>query len=78
MTEAELSRRVLVSVPTIRRLERGDLAVGLSVLEQVLEVLGLDSDLDLLAANDETGLKLAEARLPRPRRAPTPDLAEEI
>jgi transcriptional regulator with XRE-family HTH domain len=78
MTETEMAARVLVSRPTIRRLEAGDLAVSLAVLVQVLEVLGLETDIDLIAAEDELGRKLADARLPRPRRTAERSLADEL
>jgi transcriptional regulator with XRE-family HTH domain len=78
MTETEMASRVLVSRPTIRKLENGDLSVGLTVLVGVLEVLGMDADLDLIGAEDDLGRRLADARLPRPRRSATPDLADEL
>jgi transcriptional regulator with XRE-family HTH domain len=78
ITETEMATRVLVSRPTIRKLEAGDLNVSLAVLVQVLEVLGLDSDIDLIAGADELGRRLADARLPRPRRPDEPSLADEL
>jgi transcriptional regulator with XRE-family HTH domain len=78
ITETEMAARVLVSRPTIRKLEAGDLTVSLAVLAQVLEVLGLDGDLDRIAADDELGHQLADARLPRPRRPDAPSLADEL
>ena len=52
MTQRELAARGLVSVPTLRRLERGDPSVGLGVLAQVLFVLGLERELAGVAAPD--------------------------
>jgi len=78
MTETELAARVMVSRPTMRKLETGDLSVSLAVLVQTLEVLGLEADLDLIAGNDELGRRLADARLPRPRRPAAPSPADEL
>jgi transcriptional regulator with XRE-family HTH domain len=78
MSEAEMAARVLVSRPTIRRLERGDLSVSSAVLARTLEVLSLDTDLDRLAEHDELGQQIADARLPAPRRSPTRGLADEL
>jgi transcriptional regulator with XRE-family HTH domain len=78
MSEAEMAARVLVSRPTIRRLERGDLSVSSAVLARTLEALSLDEDLDRLAEHDELGQQIADARLPAPRRSPTRGLADEL
>jgi len=78
MTEAEMAQRALVARATIRRLEVGDLSVSLAVLAQVLEILGLDGDLDLIAAVDNLGQRLADARLPRPSRRPERNLADAL
>jgi hypothetical protein len=52
--------------------------VSAAVLARVLDVLGMDGDLDLIAANDETGHRLADARTPRPHRtAPKGVLTDE-
>ncbi len=73
-----MAARVLVSRPTIRRLERGDFSVSSTVLARTLEVLSLDTDLDRLAEHDELGQQIADARLPAPRRSPTRGLADEL
>jgi transcriptional regulator with XRE-family HTH domain len=78
MSEAEMASRALVSRPTIRRLEAGDLAVSSAILVRVLEVLGLDGDVDRLAEHDELGHRLADARLPRPHRVSERSLADEL
>ncbi|HEV2249683.1 MAG TPA: helix-turn-helix transcriptional regulator [Candidatus Limnocylindria bacterium] len=66
-----MAARVGVSRPTLRRLENGDPAVNLATLSRVLTVLSLDSDLDLLAGNDEIGKRLQDLALPQRPRAPT-------
>lgn len=78
MSETEMAARVLVSRPTVRRLERGDLSVSAAILVRVLEVLSLESDLDRLAEHDDLGQQIADARLPRPRRPASRGLADEI
>lgn len=66
MSEAEMAERVYISRTTLRKLEHGDLSVTTAILARALEVLGLEQDLDLLAANDEIGHRLADARTPLP------------
>jgi transcriptional regulator with XRE-family HTH domain len=65
----ELAERVNTTRTTLTRLERGDLTVSLALLVRVLGVLGLEEDLDKLAADDELGRRLQDVRMPRPRRA---------
>jgi transcriptional regulator with XRE-family HTH domain len=78
MSEAEMAARVLVSRPTIRRLERGDLSVSSAVLARTLEALSLEEDLDRIAEHDELGVQIADARLPAPHRPPSRGLADEL
>lgn len=75
---AQMAARAGVSQPTLRRLEGGSLQVSLAVLARVLEILGLDDDLNALAGSDDLGERLSEARLTRPRRASKPSLADEL
>jgi transcriptional regulator with XRE-family HTH domain len=69
MPLTELAARVGVARQTLSRLEHGDLSTSLSVLAQVLAVLGLEEDLDDLARDDELGQRLQDVRLRRPRRS---------
>ncbi len=64
-----MAERAFVSRPTVRKLEAGDLTVSAAVLARVLEVLALEGDLDRIAADDEVGHRLADARTPRPHHA---------
>ncbi|MGC8473860.1 MAG: helix-turn-helix domain-containing protein [Candidatus Dormibacteria bacterium] len=68
MPQAELALRADTNRTTLWRLERGDLRVSLETLVRVLSVLGLDSDLDLLAQDDELGRRLQDQPLRRARR----------
>lgn len=74
----EMAARVGASRTTLLRLEQGSLQVSLAVLARVLEVLGLEADLDAIADADELGERLNDARLTRPRRAAKPSLADEL
>lgn len=60
MTQATLAARADVSLPTIRKLEKGDPTSSLATMARALAVLGLDKDLDLIAADDELGRKLQD------------------
>jgi transcriptional regulator with XRE-family HTH domain len=68
LTATEMSERIGISRPTLDRLEHGDLAVGLGVLVRALGVLGLEGDLDKLAADDELGRRLLDAAAAPKRR----------
>jgi transcriptional regulator with XRE-family HTH domain len=78
MSAAEMAARALVSRPTIRRLEAGDLTVSAAVLVRVLEVLALDDDINRIADQDDLGHQLVDARSPRPHRSSVTSLANEI
>lgn len=69
-TAATVAQRAGISRSTLLRVERGDPAVALGIYARVLEALGLDADLDHLAADDELGRKLQDAGLPKRVRAP--------
>jgi len=73
-----MAARVVASSPTISRLEHGDLTVSAAVLLRYLEVLGLASDIDQIAARDEAGAAIADERLGRPRRPRSRGLADEL
>ena len=68
MSETEMAERSFISRMTLRKLEAGDLSVTAAVLARVLEVLALDGDLDRIAAEDDLGHRLADARTPAPHR----------
>ena len=60
-----MAERVGVSRDTLNRAEKGDPAVSLGIYLRILRVLGLDSDLDLLAKEDTLGRKLQDMALSR-------------
>jgi len=62
------AERVGVSRETLRRMENGDPAVAIGTFMRALRVLGLDADIDRLAADDELGRKLQDLELPGARR----------
>lgn len=62
------AERMGVSRETLRRLERGDPTIAMGAYARALRVLGLDRDIDLLAADDELGRKLQDLSLPGSRR----------
>lgn len=73
MSQANLAERVGVDRTTIGKLEAGDAGTSLSTVLRVLSALGLENDIDQLAAADVVGTQLAAHRLrrPAPRRKPT-------
>ena len=68
MTQSTLAARADVSVPTIRKLERGNPTTSLATLARALQVLGLQADLDGIAHNDELGRRLQDIHQVGPPR----------
>lgn len=67
-----MAERVGISRDTLNRVERGDPAVSMGTYLRVLRVLGLESDLDQVAAADPVGRKLQDLDVdarPRTRRS---------
>jgi transcriptional regulator with XRE-family HTH domain len=74
-----LAKRMMVSLDTVQRLERGDAGVSLGVVATALWALGLADRLAALASPDRDTVGQSEdrRRLPqraRAPRAPRPDL----
>ena len=67
MSQRLMAERMLVSLPTLQRLEAGDPTIGLAVLASALFVLGLAGRFEQLAdpANDAFGLSRDIDRLPK-------------
>lgn len=74
LTTELFAERMGVSRETLRRLEKGDHRIAIGTYMRALRVLGLDGDIDAVAADDELGRKLQDLSLPRPqaRGAHTP------
>lgn len=70
MPTVQMAERMGVSRDTLHRLEKGDSAVALGTYLRALRVLGLDSDLDLVARDDVLGRKLQDLAL-EPAKATT-------
>ena len=66
-SQASFAERCGISVPTVKRLEKGDPGVGIEYLARALYVLGelprLETIID--TRDDELGLALMDERLPK-------------
>lgn len=70
LTMRQVSERAGVSRPTLSKLEKGNPAISMGILLQVLLVLGLEKDILLLAKDDTLGRKLQDADLIVKERGP--------
>ncbi|MBN8494936.1 MAG: helix-turn-helix transcriptional regulator [Burkholderiales bacterium] len=66
------AERMGISRETLRRMEKGDATIAMGTFMKALRVLGLDSDIDMLAADDALGRKLQDIELLGARRAEHP------
>ena len=64
LTAKQVAERAGMSPNTLRSVERGHGGVTIAAYAAVLQVLGLDGDLLLLAADDPVGRRLQDAGLP--------------
>ena len=68
LSNAVVAQRAGVSRTTVYKVEAGDAGATLGAYIRVLAVLGLESDLNLLAADDRVGRKLQDLALePAPK-----------
>lgn len=67
---ATVAERAGITRSTLYRAEKGDPGVALGTYVSVLRVLGLHSDLDKVARDDDLGRKLQDLELPERRTAP--------
>lgn len=68
LTALQVAQRAGMTPLTLRRLERGGAGVTIGAFLSVMQVLGLDYDLDLLAQQDVMGRELQDSRLTAPRK----------
>ena len=74
-SQASMAERIGISVASLRRLEKGDPSLSWGTIARALYVMGeIDKVNDLLdTANDDIGLVLMDAQLPRRIRAKKPN-----
>ena len=70
LSAAQVAERAGLSRQTVSAIEHGDASVTIGSYASVLLVLGLDTDLTLVAADDVLGRRLQEADLTVKKRAP--------
>jgi transcriptional regulator with XRE-family HTH domain len=63
LTQAVVATRIGVSTPTLAQLEAGNPRTSLATLLRLLEVLGLGTDIDRIAVDDELGRRLQDMEL---------------
>jgi transcriptional regulator with XRE-family HTH domain len=64
LTAKQVAERAGMAPMTLRSVERGGSGVTMGAYLAVMQVLGIDEDLDLLAKTDPMGRALQDARLP--------------
>ncbi len=69
LTARQVAERAGMALMTLRGVERGGAGVTLGAYLAVMQVLGLEHDLDWLAKEDALGRDLQDARLPRRARS---------
>lgn len=70
LSVSQVAERTEVSRPTLNKVEKGNPGVTIGTYLRVLTVLGLEKDLEHIAAQDPVGRRIQDAGLAVPRRAP--------
>lgn len=65
LTTEMVAERALLSLPTLRQIERGSSTVSLGGYAQVLLALNLEKDLILVAQDNDLGRRLQDLDLPQ-------------
>lgn len=79
LSAKQVAERAGMAPMTLRSVERGGAGVTMGAYLAVMQVLGIEKDLDLLGKTDPAGRQLQDARLPgRAPRIPSPDAKQRI
>jgi transcriptional regulator with XRE-family HTH domain len=70
LSAEQVAQRAGISRPTLYKIEKGDPTVAMGSYFMVLNVLGLEQEIEHLASDDEFGRRLQDLGLITPKRAP--------
>ena len=78
LSAKQVAERAGMAPMTLRSLERGGSGVTMGAYLAVMQVLGIEKDLDLLGKADPVGRELQDARLPARTKATQPTLPTPV